>query len=302
MRTPRPLPPHLTNGPFSVAEAHDLGVTDGRLRSAHLSRPFHGVRAVAPPRDTLGRCRAFRPRMTEGSFFNSVTAAKLRGLPLPWRLDNQETIHVAVPNPSRAVRARGVSGHKVVLMGDDWSDLLGLRVASPARAFCELAALLSLAELVAVGDHIIHWRFAQMNRMQLETVVASYPGQRGRSRLHAAVRILDDRAESPQESIARTILVSARMRGFVCNHPVTIGGHRVRIDIAFADLKVAIEYPGDYHRDAEQWRRDMTRRSILASDGWLVLEINADDLRRPVELVARVRRALETQRGVRISR
>jgi hypothetical protein len=36
----------------------------------------------------------------------------------------------------------------------------------------------------------------------------------------------------------------------------------------------------------------MTRKSRLAADGWLVIEINAYDLRNPDELVARVRTAL----------
>jgi hypothetical protein len=36
----------------------------------------------------------------------------------------------------------------------------------------------------------------------------------------------------------------------------------------------------------------MTRRARLEADGWRIMEINADDLVNPVELVARVRRFL----------
>lgn len=299
MPIPGALPPHLATAPFSVADALDSGVTQRRLRGTDLSRPFHGVRAVSEPRETLDRCRAFRPRMTSGAFFSSATAAQLHRIPLPIRLEREVSIHVAVPAPQRAVRARGVVGHKVQLIGGDWVELFGLPVAAPARVFCELAALVSMPELVAVGDYIIHWRFPLASREQLELAVARFPGQKGRGRLAAALGLLDERAESPQESITRTILVSAGLREMVCNHTVTIDGTRLRIDLAFVELKVAVEYQGDYHRETEQWRRDMTRRSILTSAGWLVLEINADDLRNPVELIARVRRALETQRGVR---
>ena len=36
----------------------------------------------------------------------------------------------------------------------------------------------------------------------------------------------------------------------------------------------------------------MTRRSRLEAQGWYVMEINADDLGDPVELVARIRSVL----------
>jgi very-short-patch-repair endonuclease len=68
-----------------------------------------------------------------------------------------------------------------------------------------------------------------------------------------------------------------------------------RIDLAIPSRKVAIEYQGDYHRDPEQWRRDMTRVSRLESDSWFVIQVNADDLRDPAELVARIRNVLVTR-------
>ncbi len=66
------------------------------------------------------------------------------------------------------------------------------------------------------------------------------------------------------------------------------GGHRYRLDLAIPRLKIDIEYQGDYHRDPTQWRSDMTRRSRIESSGWYYLEFNADDLRSPAEIVARV--------------
>ena len=298
MRRKNPLPTPLTHGPFTRAEALQLGATDRRLRGDDLSRPFHGVRSTVPPGDLIARCRAFVPRMSAGSFFSSVTAARLHALPVPLRLEREQGIHVAVPSPTRGIKAQGVIGHKVQLMGDDSTLLLGLNVSTPCRTFCELTAVLSLPELVAVGDHIIHWRLPLASRQELESAVERYPGQRGRGRLHMAVGLLNDRAESPMESVTRVAFVSAGLDGFSCNEQVWIDGRQFRIDIAFPEFKVAVEYQGDYHRGSDQWRRDMTRRSMLASAGWLVLEINADDLRNPAELVRLVRRAITTQRGV----
>lgn len=41
-----------------------------------------------------------------------------------------------------------------------------------------------------------------------------------------------------------------------------------------------------------QWRKDMTRRSRFEAKGWFVMELNADDLDDPTELVERIRMAL----------
>jgi very-short-patch-repair endonuclease len=73
-------------------------------------------------------------------------------------------------------------------------------------------------------------------------------------------------------------------------------GRLVRPDFAFEEYKTLVEYQGDYHRLTKaQWRKDMTRRSRLEAAGWIVLEINADDLRDPNELVARLAALLRRQ-------
>ena len=214
------------------------------------------------------------------------------GLPLPFRVERETSLHVAVPSPARALRVSGVVGHKAQLMGDDVRDWHGLPISSPERAFCELGAYLQLDELVAVGDHLICWRLPMSSADAISSAIDRYPGRRGRALVNRALPLLDALAESPQESRLRVMLAVAGISGFATNHPVSIRGKNYRIDIAFPGEKVAIEYQGDYHRDPAQWRRDMSRRAALTADGWLVIEVNADDLENPAELVALVRSAL----------
>ncbi|WP_144016728.1 hypothetical protein [Beutenbergia cavernae] len=67
-------------------------------------------------------------------------------------------------------------------------------------------------------------------------------------------------------------------------------------DMAYPDLKVAIEYAGDVHRDPGVWRRDVEREARLRDHEWEVVTVIADHvLRRPELLVARVRRAMHAQ-------
>jgi very-short-patch-repair endonuclease len=242
----------------------------------------------------VGLCSAYAAQMNDHAFFNSVTAALVMNFPLPPRLSATKTIHVAVPSPHRGLEGTRVIGHKVKLMGDDWRLIGDLRVSSPTRVWCELAVLLSVPELVAVGDFIIHWRLPLASIEQLADAARRYPDRRGRVARGIAIGLLNNRAESPKESELRTILVVGGVRGVEVNVEVSVGMANYRLDLAIPALKIDIEYQGDYHRDQAQWRRDMTRRSRLESDGWRVIDVNEDDLHDPAELVARVQRIIRS--------
>lgn len=239
-------------------------------------------------RDTLQLARAFATRMPPGAFFSSVTAASLHGIPLPLRLVRSSKLHVALPLPARATQTRGVIGHAVTLMGGDVAHIYGLSVASVCRTWCELGAELELPDLVAAGDYIIHHELPLATCEQLLDAIGRYPGRRGLVMLRRAVQLLSDRAESAQESKLRCFLVLGGITGLHPNLWVTVRGRRLRIDIAIPERRLAIEYQSEYHMDSDQRRKDMTRASVLASDEWLTLEINSDDMKSPREIVERV--------------
>jgi very-short-patch-repair endonuclease len=157
--------------------------------------------------------------------------------------------------------------------------LHGMRVSTPARLWYELGTTLQLADLIAVGDYLIHHRYPLASARELAAAVTDYPGRRGLRRLREALPLLDERAESAQESRVRVILTTAGIAGFRVNYWVTASnGKRYRVDIAFPDRKLALEYQGSHHADLSQYRKDVTRRAALEADGWRVLEIAADDV------------------------
>ena len=288
-----PIPPELSGGAFNYGDARRAGLGEGRLRGRDLARPFHGIRWAAKESLTLiDRCRAISPNLPPGSFFSSATAAVLMGAPLPIRHQGTEVIHVAVISPHRALEGRGVIGHKVQLMGDDWWELHGVRLSTPDRAWCELGVQLSMSELVAAGDWLINAGSPLTTHERIADALRRYPDRRGKAKMRAAVELLDGRAESAKESELRVLLVLAGITGLEANWPVRVANQHYRIDLAIPSRRVAIEYQGDYHRDVAQWRRDMTRISRLESDSWFVIQLNADDLRDPTELVARIRNVI----------
>ena len=240
--------------------------------------------------DLATRCHHFAARLPRNAVFSHLTAARLLGIPLPWRLERSGDIHISYPAPARAPHAAGLRGHRLTLKPGDVVSRGGLSLTSPVRTWLDLAGLLDVPELVAAGDHLVHWRLPLSSRDALQRGFDDFPGQRGIRRMRLALPLLSDRAESPPESILRVILVQGGLPEPTVNHQLVLtddGGH-LRPDFVFSDHRVILEYQGDYHRTKEQWRKDMTRRSRLEAAGWRVVELNWDDLQDPDELVSRV--------------
>ena len=259
--------------------AEEAGLTPSRLRGHDLNTPFRGTRvAAAAPLTLQTRCRALQLRLP-GAHFSGPTAALLYGAPLPLALELSRTVHVTVQEGRRAPTGKQIRGHALRFEPTDVRFLHGVRVSTPARLWCELGAVLALPDLVAVGDYLIHHKLPLTTDADLRKALADFPGRRGLRRLRQALALLDDRAESAQESRVRVILSVAGITGFRVNHWVTAtNGKRYRIDLAFPAQKLAIEYQGTHHADPDQYRKDVSRRAALEADGWTVLEIAADDV------------------------
>lgn len=283
---PHPLPAHLLPAPFRRRDALVDGVSEDRLRSKDLDRSVRGVRNAEPATDLLGRCRLFATRLRGDVVFSHRTAALLSGAPMPPLRERSEVIDVTVPAPEPSPHAQGLRGHSRMLDPDDIVVLDDLRVTTPARTLWDLASVLALPDLVAVGDYFL--RADESFADSLSSLLETRSGQRGARRARAARDLLDGRAESAPEPRLRAVLAEAGLSRPEVSFPVEVGGFRYRLDLAFVDAKVALEYQGDYHRSREQWRRDMTRRSRVESVGWTIVELNGDDLLQPRELCARI--------------
>ena len=230
--------------------------------------------------------------MPPESFFSHATAALIHGIPIPPRLAASTVLHITTPAPARAPHATGLRGHRLTIDPRDLTILGGIRLSTPERTWCDLATQVPFADLVAAGDFIVH---SSPDDLALERLEASRKRQRsprGRGLLVAAIPLLDGESESPQESVLRVLLIQAGFRSIVIQQKVfTINGEFIaRTDFSLADHNLVLEYQGDYHRKSKtQYRADMTRRARLEAEGRRVMELNADDLKDPIELAARIR-------------
>ena len=105
--------------------------------------------------------------------------------------------------------------------------------------------------------------------------------------------LADGLAESPQETRLRLLLVRGGLPTPVAQFVVRDGGRFVaRVDLAWPDRRLAVEYDGVWHGERGQFARDRDRLNRLLAAGWRVVFVTARDLHRPQELVARVAAAL----------
>jgi len=221
-----------------------------------------------------------------------VAAARIWDLPLPlWLQDPSDAISVAVPAGNARPKRAGVRGRRLDLPSFHVVDVGSLRVTTPARTWLDCAPLLPFGDIVAMGDAILHRRLGSTG--ELNHLSQWGFRRRGIVGIRLALPLLDARSESPGESRARVLLIRGGIPAPVCNYNVVERGRWIaRVDMAWIEQRVIVEYDGAVHLDERQRRRDAERLNHLQGAGWRVIVLTADDLRRPDSTVQMVKLAL----------
>jgi hypothetical protein len=163
-------------------------------------------------------------------------------------------------------------------------------VSSARRTAWDVAALETLGTAVAALDAMV--RYGAIDGSDITSMVEAGAGRWGVARVRRVVELVDPRAESPPESRVRVALALAGL------HPVpqyevwADGDLLARVDLAFPEERVAIEYEGAYHFDGIQIARDDVRLRRLLEAGWRIIRLSAADLRDLDAVVARIRHEL----------
>jgi hypothetical protein len=253
----------------------------------------------------LDMAKAFATRMTEHMFFSHVTAAVLWDVPLPAGVLVDSTLDVSVFTPRRNPRGLGIRGHEVppALATRMPHPDLGLALASPASTWAMLGSVLEHPfDLIAAGDALVRTPQHPDDPIARTSVrklaAASAAGRRvGGRALRAAWPCVRDGASSRPETWTRLTLIEAGLPEPVLALPVYDrgGGFVGRVDMAYPEWKIAIEYEGTQHLlDPAQFSKDILRYERLAAEGWVVIRVTKTELFDHPEAVAtRVRRAIE---------
>lgn len=168
----------------------------------------------------------------------------------------------------------------------------GCRLTTPLRTAWDLARRLPLVEAVVAVDAL-----ARSGGFVPETLLdlrATHPGAKGSRRLGEVVRLADPRAESPPETRLRVALVRAGLPAPEVQYRVEdeYGFVLARLDLAYPEAKLAIEYDGAAHLDPRRTIRDRERDAILAGYGWQTRRLGSHDLDALPQTIERIRNLL----------
>ncbi len=96
------------------------------------------------------------------------------------------------------------------------------------------------------------------------------------------------------ESVLRWLLHEAGVRLPVVQYEIRDGAGFVgRVDMAWPDRRLVVEFDGDGHRERDVFVDDLRRQNRLVAAGWTVLRFtSADVLGRPGDVVTAIRAAL----------
>jgi hypothetical protein len=185
----------------------------------------------------------------------------------------------------------GIQTHRDRIEDDEIELLFGITVTSPARTALDFGCWHPTMTAVAGIDSLA--RAVEIKRADVEMLAHKYAGRKGIMRARQAIELFDAGAQSPRESWLRIVLIQAGLPRPRTQIPVFDGFGDVvaYLDMGWEDVKVAVEYDGEQHRnDRRQYTWDVRRLEMLENLGWIVIRVVAGD--RPAEVVRRVRTAL----------
>jgi very-short-patch-repair endonuclease len=183
----------------------------------------------------------------------------------------------------------------VQLVDEDIHVVDGMRVTSPTRTIIDLAHVLDGPALRIAFESARRKRLTSVENVRRRLDAIGGAGRPGAAKLEALLEQLATKppSESPLEVKVAEILERNDLPPFVTQHDVVAGGRVYRLDFAWPDQKVGLECDGRLrHSEDSDFRRDRTRWTDIASDGWRLLYATWHDTQRPARLIDRLRTAL----------
>ncbi|KUI20627.1 hypothetical protein AU192_13400 [Mycobacterium lehmannii] len=261
------------------------------LETGPLQRLWPGVYCLDEPDDML-RLRGLDFRCGRPVAACLHTAAALYG----FDTEEPRDLHVLSPPGSRLRSSDGLVVHR--REGAPLTVVDGRPATAPAWTAVEVARSQRRPRALATLDAAL--RSGTCNRTELWRAAVAQAGRRGIVAVRELVALADARSESPMESEARLAMIDGGLPTPELQYEVVDGnGELPRLDFAWPDVHVAVEYDGvDWHSGPEAMRRDRRRSAALLDVGWTVIAIVFDDVRqRPQEFVDRIDRQLRRARA-----
>lgn len=270
----------------------DLQATRGTHRATNgYRRVHHGIWEPATTITTPITRLAAATLACPGAVATGWLAASIHGH--PW-VPREYPVELAVG--SGRVRRKGIIARRYAIPDDQVETILAadgseLRIASPEWTLFDLARHLDRTESVVALDGASRMGPGYDVRHSLPRLLERHPGLRGRRTALERCTLVVPITGSAMETRLRLFLIDLGLTGFQPQY--WIPGLPYRVDFAYPESKIIVEYDGAGHRDAAQHAYDVRRLNRLRAAGWSVISVTATLFyRRPRELASQLRAAL----------
>jgi hypothetical protein len=282
-------PPQLRGALFRGSTVLRAGwLTRGQLRGSAWCRVYPDVYACATLTLTHRvRTVAVVRLLFPGAVASGRTAAAWWGADV---VEPDDPVDCSLPPGAHHGTVAGVRLRRRSLPGGDVVERHGLWVTTPVRTALDLAAVRPPDEAVVALD-----QFLRVGRVPLAGARAAAEGLTGRDcrLVRTALARADGLAESPQETRLRLLLHRSPLPRPVAQFVVRDrDGFVARVDFAWPEHRLAVEYEGVWHGRPQHVGDDRRRLNRLTAAGWRVVFVTAADLYRPDDVVARIAAAL----------
>jgi hypothetical protein len=264
-------------------------LTRSQLRGASWRRlyPCVYVAASLPITPSL-RIRAAAIWMPADAVITGRPAAQLWGAELA---DGDDPVEISCPRRIRTTP--GVAIRRAQIAGDEIVNRHGVALTMPLHAAWEIAR--TSAAVDAIGW--IDTRRRRLPVADLRTEATRHVGEMGSRQAGSTLGQADPRGESPPESILRLAFHHAGFPVPVPQFSVIINGFFVaRVDFAWPQWRVAVEYDGQWHGDPRQLHRDRSRLRELNAAGSYVYPVTREDMHDMPRLIAHIGALLDRRR------
>ena len=237
--------------------------------------------------DVFARLRGLDLRMGTPVAICLGTAAAAYG----FDTEEDDDLHVLSPPRHLLRESDGLKVHRregaPLVMVD------GRRATAPAWTAVEVARSLRRPRALATLDAAL--RSGMCDRGDLNMAAVQQFGRRGIVHVRELILLADKLAESPMESEARLAMHDHGLPMPELQRTIVdLNGETWRVDFAWPDRRLAVEYEGfDFHSSPDDLRRDRRKRTALSEMGWRVMGIVAHDVRStPYEMTRDIAYAL----------
>ncbi|KFI49510.1 hypothetical protein [Bifidobacterium biavatii] len=237
-------------------------------------------------RNRMLLCEELENRTKQHLVYARTAALELLGVELPHmpRRTRQNTlISVIVPNVNQRSHLSGVQ--YLAWTGAIETQIIARKFecTTPVCTWAHFSAILSLEELIVLGDSMMRRdkRLKRARHVDFQRYIDQARRFEGIRACRLALRAMRENTDSSMETRVRIVLTKYGLPVPEVNYELHIpnSSRSVFLDMAYPELRIAIEYDGNHHRfSSQQVLKDDKRREDIETAGWTYIKVTFVDL------------------------